>query len=78
MTAKMWIECFFMLMTMCGVFFAVLLVVIESLCRRLQWKGKWHGVVEDCCFVGLELCLGSMVPLVLAWVMAYLFDLFTR
>ena len=78
MTAKMLIECFLMLMTTCVIFFGALLVITESLCQRLQRKGKWHGIVVDCCFVGLELCLGSMVPLVLAWVMASLFDLFTR
>ena len=81
MTAKMWIECLIMLMTMCGVFFAALLAGIESLCQRLQWKGKWHGVVEivgDCCFVGLNVCLGGMVSLILAWVFAAIYEFFTR
>ena len=79
MTAKMWIECFIMLMTMGLIFFGTLLVIAENLCRRRAMEGKVNSIATifvDCCFVGLNLCLGGMVPLVLAWLLALVFDFF--
>ena len=81
MTAKMLIECSLMLMTTCVIFFSALLAGIESLCQQLQLKGKWHDVVEivgDCCFIGLNLCLGGTVFLVPAWVFVAVYEFFTR
>lgn len=79
MTAKMWIECFIMLMTMGLIFFGTLLVIAENLCRRRAMEGKVNSIATifvDCCFAGLNVSFWGMVLLVPAWLLALVFDFF--
>ena len=81
MTAKMWIECGFMLLTACIVLFGALLVMTESFFQRRVFKGKLHNVIAvfvDCCFVGLNVgfvCFAALVP---AWLIAVFIEWFER